>query len=347
LKEEASAAGLSVESFVEVLVQDSQMFQRLLNRITVQQTKFFRDAEVFAALAAHVVPHLAEPVLVWCAGCSHGQEAYSVAMLLAESGLSDWVVLGTDLSTRALERARLGVYSKAEIDGLPHERARTHFRQSRAGWEIEPELRSHVKFQHHNLSRPTMPVSPLSCQLILCRNVLIYFSTAELPRVIDRFATAMQPDGYLVLGASESLWRLTDRLRMHRVGDAFMYRLPSITVAPERRRERLAAPVERRRRETLGQLLGQGEAAAAAGDFAAAAASFRRASFLAPDHPLPYFQLALCLEQARRHEEARDAFEEARAILSRGDQSRFQADLDGFHVDELSTAIERRLRARC
>ena len=347
LEEEAAAAGLSVDSFVDALVHDPQMFQRLLNRVTVQQTSFFRDPEVFAALATHVVPRLAEPVQVWCAGCSHGQEAYSVAMLLAESGLQDWVVVGTDISTRALDRARQGVYSDAEIESIAGERARIHLRRCTAGWEIEPDLRKHVLFRHHNLGRATIPVSPSSCQLILCRNVLIYFSAAELARVLARFATAMQPDGYLVLGAAESLWQLTDRFRMHRVGEAFMYRLPSVHAAPDRRREHRDAPVERRRRETLGQLLGQGETAAAAGDFAVAAAAFRRASFIEPDHPLPYFQLALCLEQARQHDGAREAFEAAQSALSRGDRVRFQADLDGFHVDELATAIERRLSVRC
>ena len=133
LQEEAAAAGLSVDSFVDALVHDPQMFQRLLNRVTVQQTSFFRDPEVFAALATHVVPRLAEPVQVWCAGCSHGQEAYSVAMLLAESGLQDWVVVGTDISTRALDRARQGVYSDAEIENIAGERARIHLRRCTAG----------------------------------------------------------------------------------------------------------------------------------------------------------------------------------------------------------------------
>lgn len=343
LQDEAAACGLSVDGYSKALAHDSAAFQRLLDRITVQQTSFFRDPAVFEALATHVIPNLSEPALAWSAGCSNGQEAYSLAMLLQESRLRNWRVLGTDISIRALARAREGVYSDAEADGLSPGRRERHMRRRPAGWEVTSSLRSHVTFQHQNLSRGVAPFPAGACQLILCRNVLIYFNPRELLRLIDRFATMIQSDGYLVLGGSESLWQLSDRFRLNRVGAAFMYRLSSIANAPERRRSHEPVALEQRRSPTVAHLLAEGEAAAASGDFAAAALAFRQATGLDPDHPVPYFRLALCLERSGQLAAARTALEAARAAIQRCDRERLQDDLDGFHADELALAIERRL----
>ncbi len=343
LEDEAAAAGLTLKSYSEALVVDAAVFQRLLDRITVQQTFFFRDPGVFEALATYVIPNLSEPIVAWSAGCSNGQEAYSLAMLLHESGSRDWKVLGTDISTRAVARATEAVYSEAETLGVTLQRRERHMRGCAGGWEVLPSLRAHVRFEHHNLSRNVPPFPAGSCQLILCRNVLIYFSPKELQRLLGRFAVVISLDGYLVLGASESLWQLTERFRLNRVGDAFMYRLASKEPTPERRRSQQPTLTDRRRNLTVGQLLGQGEAAAASGDFAAAVTAFRQATYMDPEHPVPYFQLALCLEQAGDLDAARIALEAAQDAIRRCDRSRFQADLDGFHTDELVVAIARRL----
>jgi len=338
IEDEAAAMDLTLERYSERLLLDPTIFQRLLNRITVQQTSFFRDPDVFDALATEVLPKLKEPVVAWSAGCSYGQEAYSLAMLLQESGLREWTVLGTDISTSALDRAKLGAFSDAELGGVSPERRRRHFQRTATGWEVLPALRDRLTFQHHNLGRAALPIAAASCHLILCRNVLIYFSQKELLRLLDRFAAAIRNDGYLVLGASESLWQLSASFRLNRVGDVFMYRLPSTEATPERRRSQP-------RQVTLGQLLGQGEAAAAAGDYAGAAEAFRHATLLDPGHPVPYFQLALCLERAGQGGAAREALAAAQLAILSGDTARFETDLAGFHVNELIVAIERRLGA--
>lgn len=343
LEDEAAASGLTLNSYSQALAVDTAAFQRLLDRITVQKTFFFRDPAMFEALATHVIPGLSEPIVAWSAGCSNGQEAYSLAMLLHESGSRDWSVIGTDISTRAVARATKAVYSEAETLGMTPQRREHHMRRCAGGWEVSPSLRAHVRFEHHNLSRHVPPFPAGGCHLILCRNVLIYFSSKELQRLLDRFAAAIRPDGYLILGAAESLWQLTDRFRLNRVGDAFMYRLASKEPIPERRRSQQPMVTDRRRILTVGQLLGQGEAAAAAGDFTAAITAFRQATYLDPEHPVPYFQLALCLEQAGELDAARKALEAAQDAIRRCDRSRFQEDLDGFHADELIAAIERRL----
>ena len=338
---------MSVADYLVTLAADGDAFQRLLNRITVQETSFFRDSDVFEAVASGVVPELTGPVVAWSAGCSNGQEAYSLAMVFRESGRQDWTVLGTDISTEALARARAGIYSERDLSGVSEERRSMHMRRWGTGWQFVPEIRERVRFQHHNLNDPHVPVLRGVCQLIVCRNVLIYFTPSDLLRVIGRFASAIRNDGYLVLGASESLWQLSDHFRLQRVGGAFLYR-PRTAAHPSERRlsQASAAVVERRQPPTVRQLLGVGESAASAGDYSTAIAAFRRAILLDPDHPVPYFQLAVCLEKADRRDEARSALVAAHSAITRCDKTRFQAALDGFHVQELQRAIERRLGAR-
>jgi chemotaxis methyl-accepting protein methylase len=111
IEQEAAAAGMSLERYASRVESDPAAFQTLLNRVTVQQTSFFRDSMLFNAIAAEVIPNLKEPVVAWSAGCSNGQEPYSLAMLFAESGLRNWTVIATDISTRALVRAKEATYS--------------------------------------------------------------------------------------------------------------------------------------------------------------------------------------------------------------------------------------------
>ena len=105
--------------FAAGLAGDPGAFQELLDRVTVQETGFFRHPDQFAALAREVLPALDGPVVVWSAGCANGQEAYSLAMELAASGLPDWQVVATDISAAAVARARAGRYASTELDGLP------------------------------------------------------------------------------------------------------------------------------------------------------------------------------------------------------------------------------------
>jgi chemotaxis protein methyltransferase CheR len=344
---EAAALRLSLGRYASLVDRDPDAFQRLLNRVTVQKTSFFRDPETYDALTRVVLPTLREPVLAWSAGCANGQEPYSLAIALEESGLEQWSVLGTDISSAALARAREANYSDAETRSLGDERRRTHLRPIGQRWEVSPALRSRVQFRNHNLVGDPRPVPLAACNLIFCRNVLIYFNAPELSKVLDRFASWIHPDGYLFLGASESLWQLTDRFRLARVAAAFAYR--PVTAAnwqPERRRrERELAPPARERRRSPGptELLAAGEVAAAAGDYAAAALAFRRATYLDPDHPVPHFQLALCQERLGQRAAAAVSLQAARAAIERGQTSRFEAAMEGYRLDELIQAIELRL----
>jgi chemotaxis methyl-accepting protein methylase len=345
VEQEAGAAGLTLDGYAAVVEKDPVVFQRLLNRITVQKTSFFRDPEVFDVLATEVVPALNEPVLAWSAGCANGQEAYSLAMVFEEAGLRDWSIVATDISTRALLRAKEATYSADEISGLGQARLARHMRATGNRWQVVPSLRARVRFQHHNLISDPSPVPGGQWPIILCRNVLIYFSSPQLNHVLDKLADALDPRGHLFLGASESLWQLTNRFRLVRLGAAFAYVLPSAGGASERRRvvDRRPDDPDRRRPQTVAQLLAAGEAAAGAGDFAAAAQAFRSATFIDPEHPVPHFQLALCLERGGLIDASRRSLREAQAAFRTCETSRLEAALEGYEPDEFIKAIELRL----
>jgi chemotaxis protein methyltransferase CheR len=223
VREGAEAHHLALDHYVATLESNPALFQDLLNRVTVQETAFFRDPGQFQALMQHVLPRLRQPVVIWSAGCANGQEAYSLAITLAESGLTDWRVLGTDVSTQALRRASEGRYTPREMTGISDSHRGRYFQSAGSDWVVLPSLRQHVVFQRHNLMTDVAPFAPGTCPVIFCRNVLIYVSAPDLLAFLDRLMPWMSPDGYLFLGYSESLWQVTDRFRLVSLGDAFAY----------------------------------------------------------------------------------------------------------------------------
>ena len=143
-----------------------------LDRVTVQETGFFRHPDQFAALAREVLPRLEGPVVVWSAGCANGQEAYSLAMELAAAGVPDWQVVATDISATAVARARDGRYSTAELAGLPAAHRRWLRPSGACGKSTALRHRSGRAGQP---DRP-VPGGPGPLPVVFCRNVLIYLS---------------------------------------------------------------------------------------------------------------------------------------------------------------------------
>lgn len=200
-------AGLVANSNAGLLRE--QVVEALLNH----ETSFFRDLPVFRSLADDVLPSLASRragsrrLRIWCAGCSTGQEAYSLAMLIAARPLlwEGWSIdiLATDVSPIAIGQARAGLYSQFEVQrGLPIAELLTRFEQEGEDWRIKPILGARLSFMVHNLLDPP-PQGWFD--LILCRNVLLYFSVKRRCAVLDRLGTAIAPDGVLMLGAGETV----------------------------------------------------------------------------------------------------------------------------------------------
>jgi chemotaxis protein methyltransferase CheR len=219
LDEAARARGLPPARVAAGLAGDPGAFQEVVDRVTVQETGFFRHPDQFAALAHQVLPRLEGPVVVWSAGCANGQEAYSLAMELAASGVPDWQVVATDISATAVARARDGRYSTAELAGLPA--AHRHWlRPAGDLWEVDPALRRRVRVERANLTA-RFPVEPGRCQVVFCRNVLIYLSRPVAHSFLDRLAAWLAPGGLVFLGYSEAVLAPTPRLRFQRVGAAY------------------------------------------------------------------------------------------------------------------------------
>ena len=208
----ARAAGvLDVDAYVARLRagREAGGHDAVVEALTTNETSWFRDVAPFDALRDHVVPAwsaTAAPgarLRVWSAACSTGQEPYSVAMVLAGCPLPGATVLATDLSTEVLDRARDGLYTQLEVSrGLPADMRARHLAREGGGWRVSAALRRAVTFQRHNLLDPAPAGGPFD--VVLLRNVLIYFDLDDRRAVLDRVHRVLRPGGWLVLGATES-----------------------------------------------------------------------------------------------------------------------------------------------
>jgi chemotaxis protein methyltransferase CheR len=194
----------------------NQVVEALLNN----ETYFFRDRAPFDLLARHALPQLAtrrdstKRIRIWSAGCSTGQEVYSLAMLFAEDPAKwrGWTVdvLGTDVSSTVVDRARAGTYSQFEVQrGLGINQTIRWFEERDDGWRAVEEIRKSVRFQVHNLLES--PPHPGEFDIILCRNVLLYLTGDKRRMAFDRIASALAADGWLMLGAGETVIGQTER----------------------------------------------------------------------------------------------------------------------------------------
>jgi len=201
-----------------------QLALSVIDAICNNETYFFRDRAAFAQLRDVVLPELIEArggarsLRIWCAACSTGQEPYSIAMLLDEFArkLTGWRVeiLATDVSQRALDAARAGAYSQFEVQrGLPISHLMRYFQQDGDRWRLNEYIRSAVNFRRFNLLDDFRGLGTFD--MIVCRNVLIYFDVRRKARILDRFAPALAADGYLVLGAAESPLGLSSAFTSH------------------------------------------------------------------------------------------------------------------------------------
>ncbi|HZQ83199.1 MAG TPA: CheR family methyltransferase [Acidimicrobiales bacterium] len=374
--EEAAAHHVDAADYVGRLDEEPKLLQDLLNRVTVQETSFFRDPGQFDALRS-ILSDIPSPLIVWSAGCANGQEPYSLAMTLADAGVPAWRVIATDLSTRALTRTRAARYADRELRGLDDDRRARHLSRFGHDWQVADILRSRVDVRHHNLVAEPPPFEPGTCDVVFCRNVLIYLRQEDVLAFLERLALWMRPGGWLFLGYSESLWQVTDRFQLVRVGDAFVYRHrdPHLARAPQPRApqphgsgQRIAHPGvqsagQKRRVERPGparrprpkvpapeplevqDLLAAGEAAMNAADLALAVATFRKAAYLDPDQPVAHLHLGLALEASGEEAAARRAFGAARAGLDRSGTAAVETVLEGYHVDELMRLLDAKLQA--
>lgn len=204
-----------LEEYVRRVEGDAAERGALGRDMLINVTQFFRDPEVFEAIERLVMPELVrreeQPLRIWVAGCSTGQEVYSLAILLAEASL-DFKIFATDVDQAALDVASAGRYVAEEIGGMSQARCERFFALREGRWEVSRELRRRIVFAHHNIVRDP-PFTRLD--LLSCRNVLIYLSAPAQARALSSFAFALKPGGALVIGASESLGGYADRFEAY------------------------------------------------------------------------------------------------------------------------------------
>ena len=205
----------------------------VIEALAIAETSWFRDAHLWEELRQTVLPDLLrrrrvlKRLNLWSAACATGQEPYSLAMVLHEMGpaLSSWQVqlLATDFSQGILKRARAGCYSPIEMNrGLPATQLVRHFRKSGEAWELRPDVRTRVEFRELNLAQPWPSLPPMD--LVLMRNVLLYFGPELRRRVLRQLAHVLAPDGLLVLGAGETTLTMDDSFEAVPLDRTVVYR---------------------------------------------------------------------------------------------------------------------------
>ena len=238
VREHMSERKIAKPSDLLGLVRRSNMeYDALLERLLTQETSFFRYPSVFAALRNSVLKEMharkfwenPRTLRVWSAGCATGEEAYSIAITLAETLMFveawDIEILATDISAQALRRADQAVYPKRALAALTPEQLDAHF--TRAGssdlWQVRPRIRRMVRIAPMNLAEP---VYAGRMDLIFCMNVMIYFTEERRMALVRSFYDILNPGGYLALGHAESLAKCPVKFESFLHGDSLLYRKP-------------------------------------------------------------------------------------------------------------------------
>ena len=202
---------------------DEAVVRDVVEAMTTNESFFFRDTKPFDQFKALVLPALlksraaSRTIRIWSAACSSGQEPYSLAMILSESAaqLNGWKIeiVGTDLSTEILNRAKEGMYSQFEVQrGLPITMLVKYFAQIGDRWQINAKIRGMVQYNEFNLLTDPMPLGRFD--VVFCRNVLIYFDQPTKTRVLNSVSKLMPEDGFLFLGGAETVLGITDKFQM-------------------------------------------------------------------------------------------------------------------------------------
>jgi chemotaxis protein methyltransferase CheR len=209
----------------------------MLDVITTNETYFYREKYQLDALLEEILPDLARrkastrKLRMWSAGCSTGEEPYTLAIIMKESGLFDdsWKVdiIGTDISQRVLRTARKAVYSQSSFRATDDGFAERYFSKTQDGkYSIDESIKSMVHFGHMNLMDEKMMGLIGECDIIMCRNVIIYFDVNAKAKVVNSFFRKLVPEGYLLLGHSESLMNITTVFKLKHLAKVMVYQKP-------------------------------------------------------------------------------------------------------------------------
>lgn len=195
-------------TYVELLKKDKVKFEEFVNYLTINVSEFYRNPEQWDTLEKEILPYLmgkfGKNLKIWSAACSTGDEPYSLVMLLSKFlPLSQIKIIATDIDKQVLEKAKLGLYNEKSLKALPKAFQDQFFRKvGETSYQIKDEVKRCVEFKQHNLLKDTYPTN---CDMIVCRNVLIYFTEEAKTEVFRKFNAALKKEGILFVGSTEQI----------------------------------------------------------------------------------------------------------------------------------------------
>ena len=200
------------DEYVRGLKTDKELYAAFINYLTINVSEFWRNPEQWDILAKDIIPYLMKKhgknIKIWSAACSTGDEPYSLVMLLAKFlPLNQIRIIATDIDDQVLEKAKMGVYSYNSVKGLPKEFLEKYFTKLTAtSYKINDDIKARVEFKKHNLLKDPYPAG---CSMIVCRNVVIYFTDEAKNEVFKKFNSVLKPEGVLFVGSTEQIIQST------------------------------------------------------------------------------------------------------------------------------------------
>jgi chemotaxis protein methyltransferase CheR len=219
----------SVRVYFDTISKDKEELKNFLDSITTNLTRFFRNQAHFDALEKFVVPELLKIkkgstiLKIWSAGCSTGEEPYTIAMLLSEILPPPWKfeIVASDISLKCLMAGKEGFYADSRITGIPEPYLKKYFDKVEGGYKVRADLMSKIRFDYHNLKNDS---GLRNLDIVFCRNVIIYFDEAAQNAVINRFWDSMASKSFLFIGHSESLFGMDTKFEFVKTQWATLYR---------------------------------------------------------------------------------------------------------------------------
>jgi chemotaxis protein methyltransferase CheR len=219
----------SLREYYALITKDKEEMKTLLDSVTTNLTRFFRNQAHFDAMEKAVVPELLKlrqaerKIRVWSAGCSTGEEPYTISMLLRQILPAGWSyeVVASDISLKCLMVGKESFYADSRIQGIPDAYLTKYFDKKPGGYQVKEDVRKAVRFDYHNLKNDS---GLRGLDVVFCRNVLIYFDEAAQKATIERFWEAMAPKSFLFIGHSESLFGMNTRFEFVKTDWATFYR---------------------------------------------------------------------------------------------------------------------------
>ncbi|WIF94712.1 CheR family methyltransferase [Caminicella sporogenes] len=196
----------SYEEYYNAICKDKKLYDEFINYLTINVSEFYRNPEQWKVLKDEIIPYLMKDkkkLKIWSAACSTGEEPYSLVMVLSNFfPLREIEIIATDIDKEALNKARVGLYSEKSIENIPSEFKRRYFEPVGNSYKISSEIKNCVKFKQHNLLEDKYPDK---CDLIVCRNVMIYFTEEAKEFIYKNFNKALNQNGILFVGSTEQI----------------------------------------------------------------------------------------------------------------------------------------------